>query len=196
MAPPAARQRVTMGARGTLALALLIVIVGAVVWFEEAPPEAPGRSTETLLGEPKAVDPNQPVRHLLDFNPADVVKVQLEHAGVTRMTERSVNGWTATSNPNAINDFLANLAQLGVLMDIPAGATELRDYGLDPPQSVVQLQTRGQPKPLVLQIGDRNPSVTGAYVRVGESGPTLLAGALIVWEFEKAFRALGPADES
>ena len=183
-----------MDARGTLVLALLVILVGAVVWFEEAPPEGPGRSTETLLGEPKSIDPKA-VHHLLDFAPGDVVKVQLEHDGVTRTSERTDTGWTSASNPGAITDFLQNLAQLGVVMDIPAGATELRDYGLDPPQSVVRLQTRAQPKPLVLQIGDRNPSVTGAYVRVGESGPTLLAGALVVWEFEKAFRALGPADE-
>jgi hypothetical protein len=185
-----------MGVRGTLILALLIVVVGAYVWFEEARPAAPGRSTDTLLGEPKAFDPNQPVRHLLKYRPADVLSIRLEHAGQTRTTERSGATWTMTSNPGAIADFLGNLAQLPVVMDIPAGTAELRDYGLDPPQSVVRLQTRGQPTPLVLQIGDRNPSVTGVYVRIGKDGPVVLAGALVAWEFDKAFRALGPADEN
>jgi len=183
-----------MGVRGTLVLALLIVAVGAYVWLEEVAPEAPGRSTDALLGEPKAFDPNKPVRHLLEYQPADVLSIWLERDGNIRETERSGETWTTTSTPGAINDFLANLAQLAVLMDIPAGAAELRDYGLDPPHSVVRLQTRGQPTPLVLQIGDRNPSVTGVYVRVGESGPVLLAGALVAWEFDKAFRALGPAE--
>jgi len=181
-----------MGVRGTLILALLIVVVGAYVWFEEAPSEAPGRSTDTLLGEPKAFDPNLPVRHLLEYQPADVWSIRLERHGQMRETERSGETWT-TTNPGAITDFLGNLAQLAVLMDIPAGAAELRDYGLDPPQGVVRLQTRGQPTPLVLQIGDRNPSVTGVYVRIGEDGPVLLAGALVAWEFDKAFRALDPA---
>ena len=183
-----------MGVRGTLILALLIVAVGAYVWFEEAPPEAPGRSTDTLLGEPKAFDPNQPVRHLLEYQPADVLSIRLERDGNMRETERSGETWTTTSPPGAITDFLGNLAQLAVIMDIPAGAAELRDYGLDPPHSVVRLQTRGQPMPLVLQIGDRNPSVTGVYVRIGDDGPVLLAGALVAWEFDKAFRALGAAD--
>jgi hypothetical protein len=183
-----------MGVRGTLVLALLIVVVGAYVWLEEAPPEAPGRSTDTLLGEPKAFDPNQPVRHLLEYQPADVLSIRLERDGKMRQTERSGETWMTTSPPGAITDFLGNLAQLAVIMDIPAGAAELRDYGLDPPHSVVRLQTRGQPSPLVLQIGDRNPSVTGVYVRIGDDGPVLLAGALVAWEFDKAFRALGPAE--
>jgi uncharacterized protein DUF4340 len=183
-----------MGVRGTLILALLIAAVGAYVWFEEAPSAAPGRSTDTLLGEPKAFDPNQPVRHLLEYQPADVSSIRLERGGQMRTTERSGETWTATSNPAAIADFLANLAQLAVVMDIPAGTAELRDYGLDPPQSVVRLQTRSQRTPMVLQIGDRNPSVTGVYVRIGEDGPVLLAGALVTWEFDKAFRALGPGE--
>jgi len=185
-----------MGTRGTLILALLIVVVGAYVWFEEVPREVSGRSPDTLLGEPKAFDPNQPVRHLLEYQPADVLSIRLERGGQVREAERSGDTWTATSNPAALTDFLGNLAQLAVLMDIPAGAGELRDYGLDPPQGVVRLQTRGQSIPLELQIGDRNPSVTGVYVRIGEHGPVLLAGALVAWEFEKAFRALGPADRN
>jgi hypothetical protein len=173
-----------------------LIVIGAYVWFEEAPPEAPGRSTDTLLGEPKAFDPNQPVRHLLEYQPADVLSIRLERDGKMRETERSGETWTTTTTPGAITDFLGNLAKLAVLMDITAGAAELRDYGLDPPQSVVWLQRRGQPTPLVLQIGDRNPSVTGVYVRIGEDGPVLLAGALVAWEFDKAFRALGPADKN
>jgi hypothetical protein len=183
-----------MGVRGTLILALLIVVAGAYVWFEETPSAAPGRATDTLLGEPKAFDPNQPVRHLLDYQPADVWRIRLEHDGQTRTTERSGGTWTMTSSPGAITDFLGNLAQLPVVMDIPAGTAALRDYGLDPPQSVVRLQTHRQPAALVLQIGDRNPSVTGVYVRIGKDGPVVLAGALVAWEFDKAFRTLEPAE--
>jgi hypothetical protein len=184
-----------MGARGTLILALLVVVVGAYLWLEHAPPETQ-RSNETLLGEPRAADPHQPLRHLVDFQPADVVAVQLQRDGATRQTERSGDTWSKTANPAAIKDFLQNLLQLGVLMDIPTGAGELRDYGLAPPRSVLQLRIGGRPTPLTLQIGDRNPSVTGVYVRLGADGPVVLAGALVEWEFDKAFRALGPPEEN
>lgn len=194
MAPAAPGQHLTMGARGTLVLALLIIIVGALVWFEEARHDESGRPPEALLGEPRAVDPKQPVRHLLEFTPGQIVSVRLEHDGMTRETERLGDTWSTTANPAAIADFLQNLSQLAILMDIPAGEGDLRDYGLSPAQSVIQLQVRGEAKPLILQVGDRNPSVTGVYVRLGETGPVLLAGALVAWEFDKAFRALGPAD--
>ena len=184
-----------MGGRGTLILALLILVCGALVWFEEERRDGSARPPETLLGEPRGVDPNQPVRHLIEFTPAAIVSVRLEHDGTVREAERAGETWPATSNPGAIADFLQNLSQLAILMDIPAGEGDLRDYGLNPPQSVIRLQVRGQTKPLILQVGDRNPSVTGVYVRLGENGPVLLAGALVAWEFDKAFRALGPADQ-
>ncbi len=181
-----------IGWRGTAVLALLIAIAGGFVWSGEIPPEQSGRPTENLLGEPITVDPHQPVRRLLEFQPADVVGIRLERAGAARETERSGDTWTVASQSGAINDFLHNLSELAVLMDIPAGPAELRDYGLEPPQSILQLRVRGQPAaPLVLQIGDRNPSVTGVYVRIGKEGPVVLAGALVAWEFDKAFRALG-----
>jgi hypothetical protein len=184
-----------MGARGTLILALLVVIVGAYLWLEEVPPPEAGRSTGTLLGQPGAGDPNQPVRHILDVRPAEVVAIRLERDGTTRATQRSGNTWSNAANPAAINDFLENMVPLAVLMDIPADAADLRLYGLDPPRSVLQLQVSGRSTPLVLQIGNRNPSVTGVYVRLGEDGPVVLAGALVAWEFDKAFRALGPPEE-
>ncbi len=184
-----------MSARATLVLALLVVVIGAYLWLEEAPPDA-GRSPEALFGQPRAADPNQPVRHILDFQPADVVAIRLERNGTTRHTERSGDTWSNAANAAAINDFLKNLAQLTVVMDIPADAGDLEHYGLQPPRSVLQLQISGRPTPLVLQIGDRNPSVTGVYVRPGENAPVVLAGALVAWEFDKAFRALGPPEEN
>ena len=196
MAQAAPRQRVNMGARGTLVLALLVVAIGAYLWLEEAPPPRAGRSPETLLGEPRGVDPNQPVRRILDFQPADVVAIRLERNGTSRDTERSGDVWSKAANPAAIKDSLQNLAQLVVLMDIPADATDLAHYGLAPPRGVLQLQVTGRSTPLVLQIGDRNPSVTGVYVRLGANGPVVLAGALVAWEFDKAFRALGPPQEN
>jgi hypothetical protein len=180
-----------MGVRGTLILALLTLVVGALVWLEEVPRDGTSRPPDTLLGEPRA---DQQVRHLLEFTPADILSVQLERGDMSRQARRSGATWS-TANPAAVDDFLENLSQLGVLMDIPAGEGDLPDYGLNPPQSVIRLQVRGQMKPLILQVGDRNPSVTGVYVRLGEKGPVLLAGALVAWEFDKAFRALGPEDQ-
>lgn len=180
-----------MGWRGTAILALVIVVVGAYLWFDKAPPEQPG-APSALFGEPPPREPTKPVQHLLDFTPADVIGVELEHGGEMRQTERSSAGsWhAAPADSRAIDDFLGNLAQLGVLSEISAGPDELTEYGLQPPKSVLRLQLRGHAVPLILEIGDHNPATTGVYVRIGESGPVALAGALVAWEFDKAFRAL------
>jgi len=176
-----------MGRRGTVLLALLLVAVGAFVWLEGPPPEGPQGGQPFDDSVPRL--PTQPIRHLVDIVPGDVTRVRIMRNGETREAERTDSGWRGAGNPTAINDFLHNLTQLGILMDIPSDA-ELTDYGLEPPQSEVRLQLRTAGSPLVLQVGDRNPSTTGVYVRLGENGPVVLAGALAAWEVEKLFNAL------
>jgi hypothetical protein len=132
------------------------------------------------------------MRPLLEFVPADVSAVRLERGGDAREAERDAGTWKGTSAPGVIDDMLHSLSGFGLLMEIPAGPTELTDYGLQPPSRVLQLRLRGRATPLVLQIGDRNPATTGVYVRLGVDGPAALAGALVEWEFDKAFRVLAP----
>lgn len=182
-----------MGWRGTLILAVLIVAVGTYLWLAEPPPQAPRRPQVTLLGEPITRDPNAPVRHLLEFVPTEVVAVELERGGQRYEVKRTDGSWRPAAP--VVSDLLNDLAELGVLMEIETTPAELKDYGLHPPRSVLTLRLRGRHQPLVLQLGDRNPSVTGVYARLGEKGPVVLAGALVAWEFEKAFNALAEAKE-
>ena len=125
---------------------------------------------------------------LLSFTPADVTAIRLERNGRAVEATRQDGGWRQTQPPGAIEDFLRNLSQLAVLSEIPATGGDLKDYGLHPARSLLELQLRGQ-APLTLQIGDRNPATTGVYTRVG-NGPVVLAGALVEWEFQKVFKAL------
>lgn len=183
-----------MGWRGTIILALLSAAVGAYLWVEKVPPQEHGRPP-TLLGEPRVVEPERQVRHVLDYDPADVVAVRLERDGHAREAKRSNGRWQGSTKPGTVSDFLTSVAQLTIILDIPDGTKQLTDYGLQPPQDVLHLQLRNRAAPLVLQIGDRNPAVTGVYVRIGENGPVALAGALLLWEFEKAFDALSEAGQ-
>jgi hypothetical protein len=181
-----------MGWRGTAVLAVTAVVLGIYLWFEQTPHNnAPG--SRGTLGAPWR-QPTAPMQPLLKFTPAEVTAIRLDHGGRTVETERRGGGWRRTEPPGAIDDFLQNLKQLAVLSEIPASAGDLKDFGLQPAQSILQLRLRGR-APLVLQIGDRNPATTGVYVRIGE-GPVVLAGALVEWEFEKAFRALSAPEGS
>lgn len=175
-----------MGGRGTATLALLAIVLGAYVWFGPSSGDEAMRSDEIL--EAAQRQPTAALPPLLSFTPADVTAIRLERNGRTVEVTRQGAGWRQTQPPGAIDDFLRNLSRLAVLTEIPATGGDLKDYGLQPARSLLQLQLRGQ-APLVLQIGDRNPATTGVYSRVG-NGPVVLAGALVEWEFQKVFNAL------
>jgi len=181
-----------MSWRGTVVLLVLIVAAGAYLWFEGTPPDA-GRPASPLGAQP-AREAAEPIQHVLLFDPTTVVAVYLEHEGKVRHAERDRSEWQGLENPAAIDDFLHNLATVGVLTEISADdQSDLKEYGLRPPRSIVQLHIRGAATPVVLQIGDRNPATTGVYVRVGESARVILAGALVTWEFDKVFKTLADA---
>jgi hypothetical protein len=185
-----------MNLRSTAILAGAVLVIGTYLWFEEVPSKEP-QSTRNLLGEPLFLPATQPpIQHFFEFSPRDIIEVRLQHEGETRTARRQDDHWMGTSNPGAIDDFLHSIATLGVVMNISAQPTNLHDYGLEPPRSVIALGLRSGAQPLVLQIGDRNPSTTGVYIRTGENGPLALAGALVAWEFEKAFRALGSNEQT
>ncbi|MBI3387377.1 MAG: hypothetical protein HY027_06515 [Deltaproteobacteria bacterium] len=179
-----------MGARGTIALALLVALGAAWLVYEGAPPDDPRASAGTLLGEPREIDPNNPTARLVNFIPADIQMVTLVRGGKRLITTRIGTIWSGAPTPNLIPDFLDSLAQLGELMCLEAGPAQLHEYGLDSPQGEIELRPiTGEP--VLVLLGDRNPPATGAYVRIGRSGDVVLAGALILWEFDKAFKALG-----
>lgn len=178
-----------MGWRSTIVLTLLVIGAGAYLWFADSP-TTPADQAEAMRGRPPGAGSVPTLRKLLVFEPADVVGLQLRRAGHTRTVQRQNGTWQGTEDPSVISDFLHTLSTLGVLMDIPASARELADFGLAPPLGVITLHLNGWGQPLVLQIGERNPATTGVYVRIGEDGSVALAGALVEWEFDKLFRRL------
>lgn len=177
-----------MGWRGTLVLCLLVAVAGFYLWFEEVPPE-PRPAPRTLLGEPASTG-DEETAPLLEFDPAKVASLQFRHGGETRETKRTGASWEGIDSSQAMEDFLASLAGLARIMEVSNDPAALDDYGLRPPASVLEIRLQDPAEPLVLEIGNRNPATTGVYARVNRSGPILLAGALVAWEFEKAFAAL------
>ena len=98
-----------MGWRGTVVLALIVAAAGACLWFEEIPAPQP-TGPQTLLREPRRVDPAKSVRHLLDFSPDDTVAFRLESDRQTREITRAEGHWQGAPNTWVIDDFLKSLA--------------------------------------------------------------------------------------
>ncbi len=177
-----------MGGRATAVMAAVTLILGLYVWLERTPGSQTPLSLSGDILEPAPRRPTVAIQPLLRFTPADVTNIRLERAGQVLEAERQSGGWRETEPPGAIDEFLKNMAQMGILSEIPATSGDLKDYGLEPPNAIVRLQFGDHP-PLSLAIGDRNPATTGVYARVAD-GPVILAGALVEWEFDKVFKAL------
>ena len=171
----------------------MVAALGLFLWVEGPPkPEIP-ENGPNLLGEPKLRDPSKFVP-LIAFDAAAVTRIHIRHGGNELTAERESEGWK-TSRPSAsLDSFLRNLGDLGRIIEIPANAEALKDYGLDQPKSVVELTMSAGKAPVLLELGNQNPAATGVYTRVDRAGPIILAGALATWELDKLFRV--PADQA
>jgi hypothetical protein len=128
----------------------------------------------------------------LSFDPATVTAVRLRRGNQEWRAARGDGGWSGVERPGEMDDFVANLLALAVIMPLDVTADELADHGLNPPEGVVEVERGSQP-PVVLLLGARNPPATGVYAQVGPGGRVVLTGALAMWDFDKAIRALSPS---
>lgn len=174
-----------MGWRGTVVLALLVLVAGAALWFSPQAPEP--LSDSTLLGEPRFVKPDADVAKLVEFDPAEVEKITLGFHDEVVTVARDGDRWRGAADDRNLGDFLDALAATSVISTIDE-QRNLADFGLDAPTRRILLDRRNG-EPVVVLMGERNPAVTAVYVRLGD-GPVSIAGALLVWEFDKAFAAI------
>lgn len=174
-----------MGWRGTLILALLVVAAGVAFLLSPKPPEQVDDST--LLGEPRFVAETTPSPRLLDFDPAEVTGITLGYRDEVVTVARNGDTWRGAADARNLDDFLQSLHDVTVISALEE-QSPLADYGLDAPARRILLET-AKGRQVVVLLGDRNPAGTSVYVRA-DGGPVVIAGALAVWEFDKAFAAV------
>ncbi len=82
--------------------------------------------------------------------------------------KREEDGWVLLSPVRAkgdrgpVTDIVANLVTVKVDREIDSSPAKLADFGLDPPATEVTVKVKGKAEPLVLLVGEKNP--TGAWV--------------------------------
>jgi hypothetical protein len=179
-----------VGWRGTLILAVAVLAAG-VALYRELAAENPEISWQSVMQGTREAPPGEQIVRLLSFDPATVTAVRLQRGDQEWRAARSDGSWSGVERASDVDDFLTNLLGLAEIMPLEVSADELDDHGLDPPEGVVELERGGQP-PVVLLLGRRNPPATGVYAQVGPGGRIVLTGALALWDFEKAIRALSP----
>ncbi len=175
--------------RGTLAL-LAAFVVAAVWLYRDVTGGNADSSWRTIFAEPEPPPPGADLKRLLHFDPAQVSAISLQRGDNIRHSERTADGWSGTDDGSTIDDLLRGLTELAEIMPIDVGPDALADHGLAPPTATIEL-TRKDGPPLALFIGARNPPGTAVYAQVGRGGPVVLTGALLLWDFGKAERALG-----
>jgi hypothetical protein len=180
-----------VGWRGTLILAGA-VLAAAVALYMELAAENREVSWQSVIEGSREAPPGEQIVRLLSFDPATVTAVRLRRGNQEWRAARVDGGWSGVERPGEMDDFVANLLALAVIMPLDVTADELADHGLNPPEGVVEVDRGSQP-PVVLLLGARNPPATGVYAQVGPGGRVVLTGALAMWDFDKAIRALSPS---
>ena len=142
--------------------------------------------------------PPQPIEGppLLAATPATVRRLAVRWTDARLVAERADEGWRdAQGAPLAapVDDVLRALATVHPVLLGRPGPREEADYGLATPHAHLEAEGRGGTL-LAIDVGARNPSWTGVYVRRTGSPDVLLVGALLAWELTKLRRAaVGPS---
>jgi len=178
-----------MSWRVTLALAAAM-LVAVVVAYRDVVTENPDATWTWLLSEARPTPPSADIERLLDFSPADVTALSIKRGSETLTAQRTSSGWTGFAAAKQITDYLNSLRDLAVIRRLDDSApTDLEQYGLAPPRTTIELLRDDTHAPAIrLYIGDANPTGTGAYCRVGDSGPVIVTGALARWDLDKLLR--------
>jgi hypothetical protein len=105
---------------------------------------------------------------LWTVEPKDVEEVIFKRKQDTVHLKREEDGWVLLSPVRAkgdrgpVTDIVANLVTVKVDREIDSSPAKLADFGLDPPATEVTVKVKGKAEPLVLLVGEKNP--TGAWV--------------------------------
>jgi len=113
--------------------------------------------------------------------------LEIRTAGATHRFERSDGRWRTTSavaDADAVPALLEALRTLAPLLVVDAAPEAPADFGLG--SDAVRL-VASSPRSVVLDldVGARNPSRTGVYVRRHGTAPIEMTGSLLAWELGK-----------
>ena len=176
-----------MRARTTILLALALAVASVLAWLDT--PTTPAPFGVDPGGSAPAQPPSEGIVRLLHFSNGAVERIRLQRGPVDTILIRTADGWKGIDDAKTVDDFLQALQELAQILVLEPREGGPADFGLDPPAVQITLERSGG-TPIVLRIGNPNPSSTGVYAQVGAQGPVVLTGALALWDFDKIMRQL------
>lgn len=168
--------------KGTFAKtwALVAVAAGLVAYayFVESkkPAGDDGKKKETLFSFEK------PKLKSLELQPKDADPIRIAHEGGAWKLVAPQAAPADTGAVESVVDALNGLSIEEVVAEAPGA---LADYGLDKPRVVARLELEGQPKPLVLLVGEKSPDGSGIYAKTDDKPRVFLIASWLGTNFEK-----------
>lgn len=168
-----------MSIRSTIVMAIIVAILGTLYVFRDKV-------------KPADEDPEHP--KVLSVKADDVAGLDLtsngkpltvdKGAGDVWLIQKPFKGLGASRDiQNFVNQLCEMKAERVVQDDVPKAG--FKQFGLDKPTFVVKLRLKGSKDTPTIEFGNRAPSDTGYYTRVGDQDKVLLAGNTVMMNITK-----------
>jgi hypothetical protein len=169
--------------RQVVLLYAVLGVLGGEYWFVERrrvpPPDRPER------------------RRFLPLEAGDVREVRLRRGGRTVVARRAEGAWTVIEPPTAptpsdlIAAFTVALLQTEEISLVGGADADPHAFGLDERAGRVEV-VAGTGEPVVVTIGETNPTGTAVYARRGDRSEVVLIGRNVRYYEDLIFQTLPP----
>jgi Domain of unknown function (DUF4340) len=168
--------------RQVLLLYVLLGLLGGEFWLFER------RRVERPQGQPER-------ERFLALQPGQLREVRLRRGGRTVVTRRDADGWAvvepagATIPPDLIDAFATALTGAEEIARVGDAQADPRAYGFD--ERAVQVEIIAETgEPVLVTIGETNPTGTAVYARRGGNPVVVLIGRNVRYYEDLIFQAL------
>jgi hypothetical protein len=161
---------------------VICIVLGAEYWVVERP-------RETAPVEEETRPP------FLDVDPDTLREVRMTRGGRRLVSRREAGAWTvvepagAAVPPDLIAAFANALAGAAEIARVAGAGADAREYGLDERAARVELIRDGG-VPVVVNIGEPNPTGTAVYARRAGGAEIVLIGRNVRYYEDLIFQAL------
>lgn len=163
-----------MSVRTTVILAILVAILGGYYLWSERQPKPD-------TGSPR----------LFPFDKSAVQEVTITRDATTLALKRDGDGWRMTQPVEARADrgpvasLVSSLTLARIERMVEEKATNLADFGLDPPTVRIGLKVKDKAEPVILLLGKNTPTGSWAYAKQGDSPAVLILSATLKDDLQK-----------
>ena len=171
--------------RGLRSLIVLLVIaagLGGYVYY--------------LSGQdPAATDAKEKAFAAVESDTIEEIRIKAADGDTSRL-QKSGDRWTLVepvrgdADQTDVNSIASNLATIDIQRVVDENASDLKQYGLEPPRIEVEFKTKGQAQPRTIMFGQKTPTGGDLYARLPDSRRVFLVASFLESTFDKNTFAL------